>query len=136
MKLRSDFVTNSSSTSFVIICNGELTLEKLRRLLGVEESSPLAGLAVGLLDALKPKLRSVEGYRVWAGCEGDVGDAWIAEEFSNEVAERVGKARQKGAQVYMGCLDSDGDEMESFFCCDAFEVENEEMYLNALNCVW
>jgi hypothetical protein len=136
MKLRSDFVTNSSSTSFVVICRGELTLEGLRRLLGVGESSPLASLAVGLFEALKRNLTSVEDHRVWAGREGDVEDTWIAEDLSNEVAHRVRKAREEGAQVYMGHLDSDADEMESFFCCDSFELENEEMYLNALECGW
>ncbi len=33
MKLRTGFVSNSSSSSFVIICKGELTEEKLRKAL-------------------------------------------------------------------------------------------------------
>ena len=40
MKIKTDFVTNSSSTCFVVMSKGDFTLEKFMVSLGLTEDSP------------------------------------------------------------------------------------------------
>lgn len=123
VKVRTDFVTNSSSTSFIIIADGELKKEDFFDLVGVTEQSPLSPIFEMLFDRLLENMVPASEYHV-------------REEFSEDVAHRVAKAQRRGAKVYTGRLSSDYNEIESFFCCDSFELENEKIYLNALECTW
>jgi hypothetical protein len=50
--------------------------------------------------------------------------------------DKVEDARQRGLKVYYGELSSESENVECFFCTDSFEVENEKIYFNALECVW
>lgn len=44
MKIKTDFVTNSSSTSFVVMTKGELTLHSFLKAVGVSQESMFLGL--------------------------------------------------------------------------------------------
>lgn len=57
MKTRNGFVSNSSSSSFIIGVSGELTEEKIMKVFNIANNSPLFGIAKGIagimLDAEK-----------------------------------------------------------------------------------
>jgi hypothetical protein len=136
MKIRTDFVTNSSSTSFIIITDGDLDKRDFFDLVGVIEESSLSPIFGALFDRLLEKMVSGSEYSNWryAGSEGL--KTLVKDKFSQEVAQRVVEAQRKGKKVYVGDLSSESDEIESFFCCDSFELENEKIYFNALECSW
>ena len=136
MKIRSDFVTNSSSTAFILIKYSTLTPEGIRRLMGMDADSPLAPIAGVLCERLeqygKPIDTEIAGYYDFKGDSED----YIKKNFSEEVAIKVRKAKANGAEVEMGHLASDVDEIEAFLCCESFELENDQFYLNAVSCTW
>ncbi len=136
MKVKADFVTNSSSTSFIIISDGELTRKSLFALVGVPEESPLSPIFEALFECLIENMNPASEYsaRRYYGYDDLV--AFVREEFSEEIANRVAEAQKKGSKVYIGELSSEDGEIESFFCCDSFELGDESIYLNALECIW
>jgi len=137
MKIRAGFVSNSSSTSFLIIAADDLTKKNFFDLMGVTEKSPLAEMFASLYDALLDRTEAPLDLKLiddrvpvqdWLqGFRGDV---------SPRMMEKLKEAKQKGLRVYYGHLDSDGGTAESFFCCDSFEAENDKFYFNALECAW
>jgi hypothetical protein len=136
MKVRTDFVTNSSTTSFVIITTGDFKKNDLFELMGVSEQSPLLPLFDALYYSLQESMYPAEEY--FDQYKKATGN-WLEllqNEFAGEVVERIVKAQRTGHQVFIGKLSSDSNLIESFFCVDSFEVENENTYLNALECVW
>lgn len=129
MKIRSDFVTNSSSTVFVLIARSELTRDGIRRLVGIRPNSPLEPVADRLFELLESSGRSASTV--------EQAETELAEEdFVQVMGERVKVAMAAGHEVRIGTLTSEEGEIESLLCCDSFELENDEYYLNALRCVW
>lgn len=136
MKIRTDFVTNSSSTSFVIITEGKLNRQDFFELMGVIDKSPLASIFDTLYTRLVEKMAPIseeKGY--WEHAQGKELEGLLEADFSEQIAKKMIKAK-KGKNVYVGELSSEEDTVESFFCCDSFELENDKIYFNGLNCVW
>ena len=136
MKIKSSFVTNSSTTSYIIICDRDFTSQDLADLMGVQKGSTFSGLVESLYYLLHHKLEPIRSaWQIDKNYGGDF-DAYLQGHFSEEVLRKVHDAERKGRSVFVGSLVSDNNEMESFFCCDSFEWENDKLYINALQCVW
>jgi len=134
MKIRDGFVTNSSSTNFLIISKEELTEEYLLEKLGFRHNSPIKNtgklLANSILDGIGNGLR-------WHkfDYENPSYDN-ILKVFGKKSAEKFKKLTKKDYKVYFGHTSSDEDYITSFMTCDYFLIDNRDFYMDGRNCVW
>ena len=137
MKIRAGFVSNSSSTSFLILAADDLTRENFFELMGVTPESPLVDVFKELHKALLDGARSPVDLRHTD--ESIPVAQWLdgfRDEVSPPLAGKLQDAKRRGLKVYYGHLDSESSQAECFFCCDSFEAENDKFYINALACTW
>jgi hypothetical protein len=134
MKVRTGFITNSSSTSFLIITHDELEEEPFLELMGVAPDSPIVDLFRELYRDIVRSSQCVDFGRADAQVPPE---AWFdGERLSAAMIERLRKAAGQGLKAYCGSLSSEESMVQTFFCTDAFEVENDRIYFNYLECVW
>jgi hypothetical protein len=137
MKIRTGFVSNSSSTSFLIISRDELEEASFFQLMGVARTSPIRDL---FREFYEDVITSVSTEIDFNAADPTVPiEAWFdrnRRKPSAYMMEKIKSAREHGLRVYFGSLDSETSNIQTFFCTDSFEVENEKIYFNGLECVW
>lgn len=130
MKIRMGFITNSSSTNFLIISKEELTEDYLFKKLGFVQGGVLEEqgrqLCNSILDAINSGLRyysyDMPTYEK------------IKEVFGDKSAMLYKK--NKKYHAYWGYTSSDDSPITQFFTTDSFEIEDKDFYLNGRSCVW
>jgi len=132
MKIKLDFISNSSSTSFVYISDKELTKEAFLKAAGVDEGSPVADLFSDMYFEISGELK----YGVKLKTTGELEELRDNGSFTPEVLDKMRDAIEAGQTVKTGSLDSDGSLAESALCMEIFEVESDDFYINAYNNYW
>ncbi|MEE3461719.1 MAG: hypothetical protein VZR00_07535 [Lachnospiraceae bacterium] len=131
MKIRTGFITNSSSTNFLIISKEELTedylFEKLGFIRGGEMEEQGRHLCSDLIYAVKNS-----GLRYY-GYEKPSAQA-IKKVFGEKSAKEF--LKRKGQHAYWGYTSSDDDPITQFFTTDSFEIDKKDFYVNGRSCVW
>jgi hypothetical protein len=133
MKIKYDFVTNSSSTSFVYISDVELSEEFFLEAVGVDRDSPVVDLFRQMYSEISTAIRHY-GEQITTQKAADS----LAEshEFTPEVIEKMKDAVEQGKKVVTSKLNSDGSLAESLLCVTMFEIESDRFYINAYNNCW
>ena len=131
MKIREGFVTNSSSTNFIIICKEELTPEYLYKKLGFKEESPLREKGMNLCEEII--YGTSRGPRWYNYDNFNYNN--IKEMFGEKTAEKYKKLSKKNYHLYIGHTGND-DELINFFTTDSFIIDEKDFYINGQNCVW
>ena len=137
MKIKLDFVTNSSSTCFVLISNGNFNMKKFIDSVGIEDKSVFKDMFKHLFEAFKDDLNPARNYvssHRWT--KERTFEEFIVDLFSQKTLDKILEAERSGKTVYMGSLRSDNDAIEGFFCTDAFIIDSEDLYIDATNDGW
>ena len=137
MKIRAGFVSNSSSTSFLIIAKRDLNRADFFELMGISLNSPIADLFSEFYESVVENTRSEVDFKT---VHTDTPPETLFEtrrgHLSERMLEKIRDAKKRGLKAYYGWLDSETSPIQSFFCTDSFEAENEKMYFNGLECTW
>lgn len=132
MKIRSDFVTNSSSTNFLIISKEELNSDYLLKKLGFTPDSGILNTGYTLVDDI---LRGTEKGLRWFDFD-EINYDVILKAFGEESAKKYLELDKQGFFTYVGYTSSNDDYITSFMTMDNFLIDDKDFYMNGLNCVW
>lgn len=127
MKIRTGFVSNSSSSSFVVAVKPgtELTKDKLVELFQVPETSPLRGISEGIArfvaDASKPRELVEILY--------DYGYSSITDALEDNC--KPIELINSGYKVYtFYASDDSGDGLETMLCYTEFDINTPELVIS------
>ena len=133
MKIKIDFVSNSSSTSFVYISNEELSEEGFLEAVGVDGDGPVGELFRQMHFEITT---AIQHYGTQIKTKEVAESLGATHEFTPDVVEKMKAAIEQGLNVITSKLSSDGRLAESLLCMEMFEIESEHFYINAYNNYW
>lgn len=132
MKVKIDFVSNSSSTSFVYIAQDMLTKDDFFEAVGVSATSPAAHVFQEMFEQLRARIergdRQTSAEDIYA-LEG-------SRDFMPEVLTRMREAVEQGKIVTTGYLSSEEGMAEQVLCTEIFEINSERFFINAYDNYW
>jgi len=123
MKIRKGFVTNSSSTNFLIISKQEINLEYLINKMTDGKSSifdeEIKELCITMMDRIE--------------CVETIKKKDIQEKFGIQVEKIYESFKKDGCFIYIGSTEDSDPGLASFFTLYPMEIKTDDFYLNALN---
>ena len=132
MKIKADYITNSSSTSFVLITDEELDREIFYEWFGIRPDSDFLYLFDELYDAVKNNSKLIEEDFE----KGQTLEQYLSYYYIAHEKKRIEEAMKKGKKIRVGKLSSEENELQTFFCLDSFIIDDEAVYFNALSNGW
>lgn len=137
MKIKTDFVTNSSSTCYVVMTKGELTLESFIKASGIKDTALFKPMFESLYNSLSKNLEPLEtGVLNHRWYKKGTTEDFIKSIFSEETWNRIVEAQKNGFEVFIGDLSSDTNSIETYFCTSAFLIESDNLIVDATNDGW
>ncbi len=132
MKIRNGFVTNSSSTSFLISLKKDWKKEYFMTWLGAVGTSIMIHIFEELFKVVDMKKKDIHTViKEWSdGRQLTVSEFLSDRGFDSETVDVVKKLIADGRTVYYGELSDAGEASESYFCTRSFIVSEDDIYFN------
>jgi hypothetical protein len=132
MKVKMDFVSNSSSTSFVYIAREMLSKQDFMAAVGVAPGSPVASLFEEMFQQLKEQIERGDTLTTVE----DIDRLEDRERYTIDVLDRMKMALEQGQTVTIGSFSSEVNLAEITLCTEIFEIESERFFINAYENYW
>ena len=137
MKIRQGFVSNSSSSSFVIISkDGELTEDKIKKAFESAKGSPFEGLIDDCVKTLLNRAEKTEIKDILSDYGHNTFDDYYNSAIGYKEDEIIANALMEGKTVYKGSISDqddrvlDGKPVEDYILCGAkIDYEDSEIII-------
>lgn len=133
MKIRDGFVTNSSSTSYIIMSKNEISGEYLANKLGVTEKSLNYN---EILTVCNKMIEDGKDGFYHHSYEESTNIELIKSLFGSETANKYIKLVKKGYEIYCGMISSEEYDYEIAMCVDYMKYKDSEIYIDASDNTW
>lgn len=124
MKVRCGFVSNSSSTSYIIAASSSVSDDELKtiiieKMLGVEEHSPFRSLSEDIANKIISELNDT--------FEREERDQYMLNCYDEDLIVRL---RKKYPKICVGSASTDGDSFEQTLVDLPLNYEDDNFYIN------
>lgn len=129
IKINNGFVTNSSSTSYIISSksNKIFSKDEFLKLIGINDGSLLKETFANLYNVILEDVRPVE-----MCLNGNTLQDFLKHKgFSDKEIDEILKRHSQGEYVFYGKLSDSGIPEETYFSMQSFIVINDDFYFNA-----
>lgn len=130
--MKIDFVSNSSSTSFVYISENDLTKADFFLASGIDEASPVSGLFSEMFYDLSDRIKSGD----LLTSPEEVDNLEERDEFTPETLQKMKDAIGAGKQVVVSKLSSESSLAEGILATEIFEVDSDKFLVSAYSNYW
>jgi hypothetical protein len=133
MRIRQDFVTNSSSTNFIISIKGNFTFDNFLKGLRMSKKCELVEMVKNFFDVIDSKKETLKNYSQTYFKDQKEAILQLCKN-NEEKIDTINELLADKRKVYVGYFEDHADSAEEeFLCTSSYFIANEDLYFDFEN---